>query len=158
MAAEYSQSDPGTIGFLIGRELIHDDGTRVILNKALYGDSALATDSKVPGRIKGRHEAYRKITCKEHIINAARHGDSEFADVTLASDGHTYLCKTREGGGAAAGGAPPSRVFSNNSRVYNDLDSSYWHVSKCKDHGQYASVHSTKEDDNINFWTWRWVC
>ena len=42
---------------------------------------------------------------------------------------------------------PPSRVF---SRVCNDLDLSYWHMSICKGHGQYAAVHSTMEDYNFD--------
>ena len=97
--------------FLIRQKLIHDprdDGTVVIMNEAVHGGRTLATNSKVPGRIKGRHEAYRKLTGEEHKINAARHGCSEFADVTLALDGQTYFSRTQEGGGAATGGTPPA--------------------------------------------------
>ena len=81
-----------------GRKFIHDskdDGAGVIVNEAVYGGRALATDSKVPDRIKGRHEAYRELTSKEYIINTVRHGYNEFTDVTLVLDSHAHLCRTR---------------------------------------------------------------
>lgn len=46
----------------------------VLVNTAEYTGKALTTDSKVPGRILGKHEEYRELGAEEYIIDLVKNG------------------------------------------------------------------------------------
>lgn len=45
-----------------------------VANTAVYSGKALTTDSKVPGRIRGKQEEYRELGAEEYIIDLVTNG------------------------------------------------------------------------------------